>query len=152
VRDATTNKQLTAALPLSIVVSSTTGLGPLLPSAQCVLHPCVRSSTPFLSLSLPLSDCPTSSTSALSDCPASSTLASHCVVHCPIALRSVLCPPPLVVLFTAQLLCIACHPLVSYPPPPSCCVVPHLLALHCPPPPLVVLSTSCSPLTYSILI
>jgi hypothetical protein len=133
----------TTALPLSIVMSSATVLGPLLPSTQRVVRRLVGSSTPLLSLSCPLSDHPVSSTPALSDRPASSTLASCCVVHRSIALRSVLCHPPLVVTFAAQLPQSARHPLVSRSPssllshcPPAACIVsstaPSCRDLHCP--------------------
>jgi hypothetical protein len=105
--------------------------------------PLVRSSTPLLSSCCPPSDCPPLSTPALSDRPALSTVASRYVVHRPIALQSVLRPPPLLMSFAAQPPCIARHLLVSCSPPsllsrcsPPACLVsstaPSRRAIHCP--------------------
>jgi hypothetical protein len=133
----------TAALPLSIVVSSAPAFGALFPSAQCVFRHRVGSST-LLSLSCQPPNCLASSTPALSDCPASSTFASHCVIHHPITLQSVVCPSPLVVSFAAQSPCIACHPLVSHSPPS--------LLSRCPPPACLASSTapSCGVIQYPL--
>ena len=112
--------QATAKLyAILATVTLLSSIVPLVPSSHVLFAtmsdpPPVETSTPLLSLSHPLSNCPTSSTPAFTNCPALSTLASPCVIHCPIAFRSVLHPTPLAVLFAARSPHITCHLLVSY--------------------------------------